>query len=207
MVSAHPERHDWGVCQWSEEPCSNFVAIKRYGVCNKHYRRLKYLEGRKQGLDLVRAAEVFWGSVDIQSTEKCWPWKGAPHKQGHGTFWWNNVSYHAHTVSYRLVHGEVPSGKIVDHRCRNRICVNPGHLQAATPKENTENLGLYKETESGYRGVTKRENGRWRARVGHNDKVIHVGHFNTPEEAAIAVREARLKMHTNNLADREDTNG
>lgn len=31
---------------------------------------------------------------------------------------------------------DVPSGMHVDHKCGNRVCVNPAHLQIARPNEN-----------------------------------------------------------------------
>lgn len=203
----HPDREDWGPCQWPEEECPNFIAIKKHGLCNKHYRRLKYLEGLAEGLDLVQARDAFWSHVDVRSNTECWPWKDAPHKHGHGVFPWKNVGYHAHIVAYRLATGLSTEGKLVDHKCRNRVCVNPLHLQAVTAKENTENLSTRKNSASGYRGVTQRENGKWRARVGHEGKILHIGQYDDPESAAIAVREARLKLHTNNLEDRGLTYG
>lgn len=205
MTKAHPDREDWGPCQYAD--CDNFVAIRKYGVCNKHYRLAKRLEGVSRGLDLEAARGEFWKYVDVRSPDECWRWRKAPHVQGHGTFWQNNVSYHAHVISYRLEHGDIPVGMLIDHKCRNRICVNPNHLHAVTPKENTENIDLYRNNPSGYRGVTPRGNGKWRARVGHHGQVVHIGDFDSPEEANEAVVAARLRMHTNNLIDRGESYG
>jgi hypothetical protein len=38
---------------------------------------------------------------------------------------------------------------------------------------------------SGYKGVKRRKsNGTWEARIGSNNKLISLGYFKTPEEAA-----------------------
>ena len=41
-----------------------------------------------------------------------------------------------HRVMYTHVFGYIPSKKQVDHLCRNRMCVNPDHLEMVTHKEN-----------------------------------------------------------------------
>lgn len=42
----------------------------------------------------------------------------------------------AHRYAYQLIRGEVPSGLVLDHLCRNRRCVNPYHLEAVTQQVN-----------------------------------------------------------------------
>lgn len=38
-------------------------------------------------------------------------------------------AYRAHQVAYVLTHGSVPKNKELDHLCRNKLCVNPKHLE------------------------------------------------------------------------------
>lgn len=36
-----------------------------------------------------------------------------------------------------MVHGPIGAGMVIDHLCRNRACVNPGHLEVVTVRVNT----------------------------------------------------------------------
>jgi len=42
----------------------------------------------------------------------------------------------AHVASYELLVGPVPGGRQLDHLCRNKMCINPDHLEPVTPREN-----------------------------------------------------------------------
>ncbi len=43
----------------------------------------------------------------------------------------------AHRFAYENLVGPVPTGLLLDHRCRNKSCVNPDHLDPVTSGENT----------------------------------------------------------------------
>lgn len=81
--------------------------------------------------------ERFWKYV--RKTETCWFWMGGLNSDGHGNFWFRGRTVPAHRFSYILAHGEdsIPAGQVIDHKCRNRRCVNPDHLR---PLSNAQNV-------------------------------------------------------------------
>ena len=66
----------------------------------------------------------------------CWLWKGKLFKQGYASIWINGKDRRGHVWTYAHFYGPTPQGKVLDHLCRNRHCINPVHLEPVTPKEN-----------------------------------------------------------------------
>ena len=70
----------------------------------------------------------------------CWLWLGHLKRNGYGTLGvksngaWRTD--HAHRASYEAFIGTVPEGADIDHKCRNRGCVNPQHLEPVTRSAN-----------------------------------------------------------------------
>lgn len=78
----------------------------------------------------------FWQRV--KKTNSCWNWIGSRaglHKN-YGNISDGKKSIFAHRFSYLIHKGEIPKGLVIDHLCRNTLCVNPAHLEAVTHREN-----------------------------------------------------------------------
>jgi hypothetical protein len=68
--------------------------------------------------------------------EGCWTWNGAVSGNGYGVFHFKRKSWSAARASYQLFIKAIPLELKIDHLCRNRLCVNPAHLEPVTHREN-----------------------------------------------------------------------
>lgn len=94
--------------------------------------------------------ERFWekvnkdGPVLDQSLGQCWEWTAATDKDGYGRF--NLISKikpsePAYRVAFEWANGPIGNGLQPDHRCKNKACVRPSHLEAVTVRVNAQRSG------------------------------------------------------------------
>lgn len=87
----------------------------------------------------IPKVEDFLSKIFAQE-DGCWMWINKPHHTGYGTYSIKGSDYQAHRVSYSLFVGEINPKFVIDHKCKNKRCVNPDHLRQVTQKVNsTEN--------------------------------------------------------------------
>lgn len=89
---------------------------------------------RKRGGMNVPNKDRFWKFVE--KTDSCWNWTGTRTWNGYGEYHYDKERFRAHRFSYQELVGQIPDGLILDHLCRNRLCVNPAHLEPVTNREN-----------------------------------------------------------------------
>lgn len=90
-----------------------------------------------QRVDLARAAiERFDRSFLPEALTGCWLWLGPLNQDGYSRFFALGKRTTGHRFSYERFVGRIPGGLVIDHKCRNRSCVNPDHLEAVTNDEN-----------------------------------------------------------------------
>lgn len=100
--------------------------------------------------------------------------------------------YYLHRLAWFYVHGRWPKNNI-DHINRDQTDNRISNLREATHSQNGGNL-LHKRNASGYKGVhLEKRTGRWFANICVNYRLIHLGTFNTPQEAHAAYEAAARK--------------
>lgn len=78
--------------------------------------------------------------VEVNKVTGCWIWCGGIDSRGYGSVQIEVagvLEVRAHRAAYRAFVGSIPDGFQIDHLCRVTSCVNPDHLEAVTPRENT----------------------------------------------------------------------
>ena len=92
--------------------------------------------GGKAGQDPV---DRFNDKISHTDDNGCHVWGGAANSRGYGCFAWGGKgkSVLAHRWAYEHLGGnDIPEGLVIDHECRNRLCVNPEHMRVVTNGEN-----------------------------------------------------------------------
>lgn len=65
----------------------------------------------------------------------CWVWQRAKIDNGYGRTRRNGKNVQAHRAFYEDCFGSITSGQVIHHKCSNRACVNPDHLEALDDRE------------------------------------------------------------------------
>lgn len=91
---------------------------------------------------------------------------------------------------HRWIVGAKPGdGQVVDHRNRHRLDCSRSNLRVGTQASNMQNL-----PRSPWCGTTRCK-GKWQARAKHNGQTVHLGTFETREEAAAVARAYRVEHY------------
>ena len=88
----------------------------------------------------MRTQKILDRSVPVlvlSPMDECWIWVARLNRNGYGRLHDQGSEKMAHRVAYETFVGPIPEGKLLDHVCRTRCCVNPAHLEPVTHSINT----------------------------------------------------------------------
>lgn len=143
---------------------------------------------------LTRGAFALVDAADVNRVRgRCWHLHADPGKpqyaRGQFVVGGTKVRIYMHRFLFDV------SGKTqVDHKDGDGLNNRRSNLRVATQTQQNANSRLRSDNASGFRGVG-RKRGKWRAYIGTRDGLQHLGHFETPIEAAKAYDTAARRIY------------
>lgn len=132
-VSARPRRYCTPECA-PQKPTKPSKPLGYYPT-REEFETYRYSYGYlldhrdAEGLRRVLESKV------VKNADGCWLWQGYT-RGGYGKVNVRRRRMSVHVYVYRVVHGDIPKGDHVHHRCGESTCVNPDHLALSTAREN-----------------------------------------------------------------------
>lgn len=132
--------------------CSIFGCLRPLYVgslCSAHYNRLRTTGTTDDGPRARASLDIrLWRSVERNGPDECWPWKAKRKIKGYGILsraGRGSGAILAHRAAWELTNGPIPDGAghhgtVVRHKCDNRLCCNPAHLEIGTQGQNVADM-------------------------------------------------------------------
>lgn len=128
-----------GLCQCG---CGGTTTIALQSHTAKGYIRgepRRFLPGHNNG----KVSSSRWL---VEEKTGCWIWQRARQKYGH--YKYEGKVHNAHRSVYLQLRGVIPEGLQLDHLCRNKLCVNPDHMEMVSAAENMRRSSVTKLTKN-----------------------------------------------------------
>lgn len=132
---------------------------------------------------------------DPETGEFMWRHAGTVGPDGYVQINIDGKLYYGQRLAVLYMTGEWPED-IVDHDNRNRSDNRWENLKSSDASRNAMNSGLYSTNTSGVRGVCwHKKRQKWHAKIDVRGTRVHLGYYDSIEEAKTARDEAMEKYH------------
>lgn len=117
------------------EECQESELLKKeYNIVNKLNANILYNKNiQNEDISIKEVFKDLLLKIDKKDND-CWEWTGKINKDGYGSIKKDNKYYLVHRVSYMYHYNTYPY--LVHHKCKNRKCCNPDHLESVSSKIN-----------------------------------------------------------------------
>jgi hypothetical protein len=109
---------------------------------------------------------------------------------------YNKRVYLAHRLAWVYMYGDIPDGKLLDHKDMDKVNNKANNLRLCNRYENEKNVTLRKDNTSGYKGVSwNKARGMWIVNPMLKGKQIFLGYFSVKQEAIQAHKNFCIEHH------------
>jgi hypothetical protein len=115
-----------------------------------HHKRTRLCLSTPETLEAYLSERCSW--EDRGHATQCRIWRGFIKPTGYAQTTHLRKNWSVHRLIYTAAFGAIPDGLVIDHLCGVRSCCNPTHLEAVTPKENSQRACAYERKEFCRRG-------------------------------------------------------
>jgi len=118
------------------------------GYCPGHEMQVR----RGKELSPLKTQETLKDRIErkcFRNENGCLVWTGNVDTAGYPNVKWKNKNYLVHRAYYKIVVEDIQKHDTLDHLCRNKLCIEPKHLEPVSRSENVKRMQVskYYETE------------------------------------------------------------
>lgn len=105
-----------------------------------------------------------------------------------------SMTRRVHIIIWVMFNGPIPEGFEIDHKDTDKQNNRIENLRLVTRQQNLFNRKVFPKTKSGFKGVVQ-QGRKWVASMTINRQHLHIGTFDSPEEASLAYNLKALEVH------------